>query len=353
MDVKKQLMELVRIRSDIETDKKPIIECVKKKLLKENYKVEVLPGDDPVIIAIANDHEKMFQGHLDTVPIGEGWSANPLGEIKDDKIYGRGTEDMKAGVAAMLSAVGALKRKPIIMLTTDEETGAFEGVRRGMAYLKKKKISPKICLNGEQTNFRMCLARKGVLFLDIIVKGKAAHGSTPEKGDNAIIKSMKILEAALSAKKILKKYQNKILGFTTMNIGQINGGVAPNVVPDNVSICVDIRPVQVNSKTIIEILGKEIEKKGIKKSDYHIKIRLDYKSYVLDKNKSVLKEAILKTKIKTSARSGFAENYYLIKAGIPAVSIGVRSITSHKIDECVHIKDLEKCVRVYKEFFSS
>ncbi len=136
-----------------------------------------------------------FNGHMDVVPAGEGWTRPPFGAVVDGgRIYGRGTADMKAGIAAMVYAVEALRRAgyPIPGRieqsgTVDEESGGFAGV----AYLCQKGL-----IRAGRTDYvvvaepldpdRVCIGHRGVYWFEVTARGRVAHGSMPHLGVNAI-----------------------------------------------------------------------------------------------------------------------------------------------------------------------
>ncbi|MFX0084996.1 MAG: M20 family metallopeptidase [Candidatus Hodarchaeota archaeon] len=187
-------------------------------------------------------------GHLDTVPIGDpnSWNVDPLGaEEKDGYIYGRGAADMKAGVAACLGALKRIKNsrnkeldyKIAFLGTSDEEVG-LEGAKAALNSGIMK--SAEFLIIAEPTALRIGIAEKGVLWLSIQAYGKAAHGSTPEKGINAIEKLVNIIPLLHSE---LPTVIDPILGKSTLNIGKIKGGRSVNVVPEYAEVHCDYRLV--------------------------------------------------------------------------------------------------------------
>lgn len=202
-----------------------------------------------VILSLGESKESIVLcGHLDTVPLGErnNWKMDPLGgdEI-DGYIYGRGTADMKGGVAACL---GALKNisdindnepeyKIIFLGTFDEEVG-LGGAKAAVDSGIMK--SAKFLLVAEPTALKIGIAEKGVLWLTIHSYGKSAHGSTPEKGINAIEKLVELFPILHSE---LPQVNDPILGKSTLNIGVIRGGISANVVPESAKVQCDYRLV--------------------------------------------------------------------------------------------------------------
>lgn len=184
-----------------------------------------------------------FTGHLDTVPLGaRAWSADPFGEIRDGRLYGRGASDMKAGVAAFLTAAiegargGALRRGLLLVLTAGEETGC-KGAR-DLAVSGMLGAASGLVI-AEPTANRLALAHKGALHLRARTAGATAHGSMPELGDNAVSKAA----AAIGR---LDRFRfdlapDPLLGRPTATVTSVHGGEAVNVVPDSCTFTVDVR----------------------------------------------------------------------------------------------------------------
>lgn len=145
-----------------------------------------------------------FNGHLDVVPPGLGWTRDPFGgERVGDVVYGRGTCDMKAGLVASIFAVEALAREGLgwrgaieQSATVDEESGGFAGVallaQRGLFHPSKQQ---HVIITEPLNPDRVCLGHRGAFWFDIVAEGRTAHGSMPFLGDNAIDRMVKFLSA--------------------------------------------------------------------------------------------------------------------------------------------------------------
>jgi succinyl-diaminopimelate desuccinylase len=212
-----------------------------------------------------------FTGHLDTVPLGSvAWRTDPFGgEIDGDRMYGRGTSDMKGGVAAMVTAALRLARSPkagaslVLILTAGEETGS-----KGAAHLVSLRGLGPIgaMVVGEPTSNYPLVGHKGALWIEAQVKGVSAHGSMPEKGVNAIYKAARAVVQ-------LEAYQfgvppHPLLGLPTLNVGTISGGTNVNLVPDRTTIGIDIRTIPGQHedailKSMQAILGSDSEIKKV------------------------------------------------------------------------------------------
>jgi succinyl-diaminopimelate desuccinylase len=185
----------------------------------------------------------VFACHVDTVPPGDlaHWEFDPFAaSIENGVLQGRGTSDMKAGlVAATAAVIDAVERGiPIaFLLTSDEEVGSLgaQAARHAVA-----DCSVGAVIVPEATGNSIHLGHRGALWLDVTTKGIAAHGSTPYKGESAIMKLVDVLSRARTE---LPLGEDPFLGAETFNVGTIGGGSAPNIVPDAAQVVVDHRTV--------------------------------------------------------------------------------------------------------------
>ena len=203
-----------------------------------------------------------MNGHFDVVPAGRGWTKDPFGaEIEGGKIYGRGTCDMKAGIAAALFATEALRRSGVetngaieISGTVDEESGGYAGV----AYLCKTgrvtAANTHFAIIPEPLNVdRICVGHRGVYWFDVVTHGRIAHGSMPYLGHSAIDDMGAILEAIRTelqpelAKRLTKvpvvpeRSRRATLNVNTMSGGQVGEDVQSPCVADRAHAIFDRR----------------------------------------------------------------------------------------------------------------
>jgi succinyl-diaminopimelate desuccinylase len=196
-----------------------------------------LAGSDPALAPLA------FTGHTDTVPLGaRAWSVEAFGEIRHGKLYGRGASDMKAGVAAFVSAAvevargPGLKRGIVLVITAGEEIGSA-GARHLADTGALGEASALVV--AEPTSNRLGVAHKGALHLRGHAGGRTAHGSMPEFGDNAVLKAARAA-AAVDALRF-EEAAHPLLGRPTATVTSLHGGGPVNVVPDACSITIDVR----------------------------------------------------------------------------------------------------------------
>lgn len=188
-----------------------------------------------------------FTGHLDVVPLGGApWSVDPFaGEIADGKLYGRGTTDMKSGVAAFVTAAlhvsGEVTNGPgvVLVITAGEETGC-EGAYH-LAELGSALGEAGAIVVGEPTSNKPRIGHKGALWLKATTKGVTAHGSRPEDGDNAVYKAARAITQLEDFDFNIARHE--VLGKPTLNVGTVHGGMNINSVPDLTEIGIDIRTI--------------------------------------------------------------------------------------------------------------
>ncbi|MDD3445181.1 MAG: M20 family metallopeptidase, partial [Zavarzinia sp.] len=219
-----------------------------------------------------------FTGHLDTVPLGTTpWHHDPFaGEIADGRLYGRGSSDMKSGVAAMVvAALDFARNMPdgnlALVLTAGEETGC-DGARH-LATLDGALPKVGALVVGEPTANYPLIGHKGALWLQAEYSGVTAHGSMPEQGVNALYKAAR--GTLCLAEHRFAAQPHRHLGRASLNVGTLQGGINVNSVPDRARVGIDIRtvPGQRNSEVYCEIadlLGPEASLKRVVDVDHVI-----------------------------------------------------------------------------------
>lgn len=303
----------------------------------------------------------LFNGHVDVVPVAneKDWDMPPFGaEISDGRIYGRGACDMKGGVTAMLAAPRIVfslfpefKGNIILTATVDEEIGGF----KGMKYVMEQGIKADMGIVCEPTDLKIVNVCKGLLWLKLSTRGKAAHGGMPENGINAVYKMAKILGRLENYD--FRQTPHPVLGKPTVNVGSIKGGSRPNIVPDYCEAEIDIRylPTQDYQK-IIEELKNVIA--DLKEEDEQIEAELKlirYRRSIETSKESVVIKTIMEGVRDISGEypefTGMispADSEYLVKSGIPAVMFGPgHDSLCHTTNEWIAVDDILEAARVY------
>jgi succinyl-diaminopimelate desuccinylase len=315
--------------------------------------------DRTSVIARAGGSDKKaplcLTGHLDVVPLGtRKWSKDPFsGETDGDKLYGRGTSDMKAGVAAMVQAAlpfgKKLAGKPGIVLVL---TAAEEGGCVGSAHLAKlPKLMGKAgaILVGEPTSNYPLVGHKGSIKFHARFRGVSAHGSMPQLGVNAIYKAAKAIAALESFD--FGAAPHPIMGGPTLNVGTMAGGSGVNLVPDLASIGVDIRTVPGvdHAKTLArlkEILQDAEMEVFSDLGPVWTEPQVEWVQRVWEISRPLLKET---PEARTAPYMTDAANLLKVYAGAPTLIMGPgEAAMAHQTDEYCSMERIRQAVAIYE-----
>ena len=201
----------------------------------------------------------IINGHLDVVPVrAAAWTHDPFDpQVLDGRLYGRGTADMKGGIAAAICALDVLDKAGVtpacnlvFHLVADEERGGRLGTQ---ALLDRGLIQGNACLVPEPTDMELCIAERGLLQARIVVEGRPGHGSRPREGVSAIEHAAQLVLALHAAD--FGDVEHPLLGRPTANVGTISGGSAFNTVAESCVIGLDRRilPGATEASTEVEI----------------------------------------------------------------------------------------------------
>jgi len=319
---------------------------------------EVLPGRPNVIGRFRGGKGKpglLFAPHTDTVSI-KGMTVDPFGaEIIDGKIYGRGASDTKGTMAAMLWAMFEL-REQIPELSTAVTFVGLMGEEAGQPgskhFAKAHADEFEFAVVGEPTDLDTVYAHKGCVWLELSTQGRSCHGSTPELGDNAILKLTPILADLVSElKNRLPQFVDPVLGLPTVSLGKIEGGTSPNIVPSSCRATLDFRetPQLHAAGGSPALLASILEEMKI--ADF-ISVRIIGDSVPLLTDPEVDGIQRLKS-IGSSLTTApwFCDAGRLAELGLPAVACGPGKIAqAHTKDEFLEISDLNSGVDFYRKF---
>jgi acetylornithine deacetylase/succinyl-diaminopimelate desuccinylase-like protein len=322
---------------------------------------QVFPGRSNLLASLAPAGKMrqrlLLAPHLDTVDIVHEDQLVP--SEKKGRLYGRGACDTKGSVAAMLGALIELahsKQRPAeteIIFTglVDEETG--QGGSRAMAASGYK---ADLAIVGEPTRLQIVTAHKGNLWLQLETHGKAAHGSCPGLGRNAVHEMARIvdlLETKYAAQ--LHRRRHRLLGHATVNVGTIQGGVQANIVPAHCSITVDRRtlPGETDAAVCREVLALLRQ--------HNLKATLDStKSAPCLPLETSRKLPLVRQFLEsTGQRQPLGVNYFcdasvLSHGGIPSIVFGPGDIAqAHTADEWISLQSLERGKEMLLKFLKS
>lgn len=312
-----------------------------------------------------------FNGHYDVVPAGSGWSTDPFKPVvREGKMYGRGTTDMKGGIASIILAAKATVESEMefngtleLSFTPDEETGGQTGV----GYLVETEVvKPDYAVVAEPSGLNnVWIGNKGAVWALIEVFGKQAHGSTPWLGDNAFEKMVKLANKIINElkPKIESKKSKYDFGIpegakATINVGgEVKGGAKINIVPGYYAFTVDRRVIPEETaeeaeRELIDFVRKaEKEIKGLKAN---VKVRGKFDPALTDPNTEFVKTVVnvasevLKEKPRTTVCIGGLDTRYFQSKGVKAVTYGPGVLgAAHIANEYVEIKDLLTMAKIY------
>jgi acetylornithine deacetylase len=307
----------------------------------------------------------ILSGHTDVVPVSKGWSSDPFtASIKGDKLYGRGSCDMKGFIACTLAyapiySKSNLDRDIHFSFTFDEET-ACQGAPILIEELKKRDIKNGICIIGEPTNMKIIDAHKGCYEYTTYFKGLAGHSSAPHKGVSAVEYASRYVNKLIELREKLKSRTPKDSIFdpphSTLSIGGVFGGIAHNVIADKCHVNWETRPV-VKEDGIF--LNQEIDKYAnevllpeMKKIFTNASIEKDIIGEIVGFDREEKSDACELISSLTGDNSrqvvSFGTEAGLFQEiGISTVVCGPGSIDqAHKIDEFIVLDELKKCLNL-------
>jgi acetylornithine deacetylase len=314
----------------------------------------------------------MFLGHSDVVPVGAGWERPPFETyVRDGRLYGRGSTDMKGGLAAVAIALKALKeggaRLPgnvALACTVDEEdlglgiraftdaALASQTARPGLAF------SYSACVVAEPTDLETVIGCRGDSYIQVSVTGKSAHSGRPADGRNAIDAAAKILELIRADHDRLQDDQDPLLGAGSWNTGVIKGGTGTSMVAAQCSISLDRRLMPgEDANLILEKLRARISEAGIDSNGISVDAQVSMEmpgfrtqaSHPLVANSvSALADAGIRSRIGgwTAACDG---GFIARDLGVATIVMGPGGLNdqAHQVNESVSIAELTAAARSY------
>lgn len=295
-----------------------------------------------------------FAGHIDVVPPGEGWESDPFAPVtKGEYLYGRGTQDMKGGVAAFLSAIrefcdqqGVFNGIVSVLLTSDEEGAAIDGTKYVLECLKERKFLPHFAIVAEPTSVEkygdmIKVGRRGSINGVLKILGKQGHVAYPSKCVNPI--------------ELIAPFLHKIAGFNLDNgsedfepskivITDIRGGMeVVNVTPNDLKIMFNMRN---STNSTLEDL-KHYLQELLKEIPHTLELKQSSKPFLTNKSsKIVTKLTEILTQQNTfaptlSTNGGTSDARYFAEFGVSVVECGVCNDRIHAINECVKISEVK------------
>ena len=307
-----------------------------------------------------------FAGHIDVVPVGKlkSWSVNPFsGAVKNNKLIGRGANDMKGSIACFVAALSQFKKiKPkfkgsiSLLITGDEEAVAINGTKKVIEKLKKRKEKINFCLVGEPTNLTklgqmMKIGRRGSISGYLTVYGTQGHVAYPHQANNPAPVITKILNQITDIKldNGTKNFQSSNLEIVKINIKN----TADNIIPAEATATFNIRFNNAHSsdslkKKLNKIFGNVCRKN---QCTFKISYMVSGEAFITIPNKTTYMiqktiKKITKIKPKLSTTGGISDARFIRKIS-PCVEFGLVGKTAHMVDEMASVTDLKKLKKIY------
>jgi succinyl-diaminopimelate desuccinylase len=305
----------------------------------------------PVLTAAVGDSGPtvILHGHVDVVP---GFEEQFTPRVEGDKLIGRGAYDMKGGLAAIMCALGDLRTlrgaRVRFVCAPDEESENFD--QHSTDDLVARGLRGDFAITGEPTDLHVGVQAKGVCMVRLRVVGRAAHGSTPWLGDNAILKAIDVFRRIETLPFAMES--SEMFDRPSINLGRLNAGDAVNKVPDDAVMAVDIRflPGQ-EPGTILDqirsIPDVEVVRTFIRPPAYVSR----QNPYVVALGEAVRRAG--QREAMSVGRDGASDAISFIEAGVPAVEFGPVGGGHHGPDEWVSVSSLERYRRALVDFMQS
>jgi succinyl-diaminopimelate desuccinylase len=298
-----------------------------------------------------------FAGHIDVVPPGDGWESNPfIPMIDEGYIYGRGTQDMKSGVAAFVAAckdTSNFQGRLSLLLTSDEEGDAFYGTKVMLEHLKSINLLPEYCIVAEPTceeyfGDAIKVGRRGSINGVITLYGIQGHAAYPEKSKNPIHIIAPILDKIAGVE---LDSGDAFFAPSKLVITDIRSGFeVTNVTPDILKLMFNVRnstKISINDiETFIKCHFEELE--------YEMVLNKSASPFVTRESKLIdflekSIEEVVALKPKKSTAGGTSDARFIADYGIDVVEFGVKNDRIHSKNERVGIDEVEALYEVFSK----
>ncbi|MFT4087168.1 MAG: M20/M25/M40 family metallo-hydrolase [Gordonia sp. (in: high G+C Gram-positive bacteria)] len=314
-------------------------------------------GDGPGLLLL---------GHSDVVPAGPGWTADPFVARRDgDLIIGRGSADMKGGIAAAVAAMRALScagdfgitlSGPVTLAVTVDEEEYNSGSRHLVAHPPRAEFVG--CVVAEPTSLQVVRGCRGASYLDIEITGRAAHSGRPSDGVSAIDAAAAVIALISEDQAALAANPDPLLGYGTWNVGTISGGQGISVVAPNCSLGVDRRLMPGETVAVIaEDLRDAVAEAGVEGDGLEVEIvpTMEMPGFATTAEHPLVVEAA-RAVVEAGAASSVGGwsaacdgGYISRDLGVPTIVLGPGDINgqAHQPDESVSLTELVTAARAY------
>ena len=363
--IKERLAELVRIDSVSSRSNAEIIAYLERRcealgLVTRRYPYMDEHGVEKInLIALTADVSEVelaFVGHTDTVPYDPHWTEATNLTERDGKLYGRGSCDTKAFIAAALTAVESIDlsklNKPLALIFTADEEIGLRGAKR---LADAKPLRVRYSIVGEPTSLKPIRAGKGYSLAEVIVKGREAHSAYPSLGASAVFRAARLINHLESIAKQIHEDQHAAFDppYTTLNIGLIHGGSAKNVLAGECRFTLEWRPIPTQSSGyLLNLFRAAIQEETQSDPGFECVVDASREDSGFDTppGSPLVKLMEKLTGIESGTVAFGTEAAQMIALGAEAVVLGPGDIReAHRTGEFVPVDELERCVEILKQ----
>jgi len=327
---------------------------------------EVAPGRPNVVARLAGGDEPglLLLGHTDVVPAGDGWTFTPFaGDVVEGRLRGRGSADMKGGLAAAVLAMAALARAGVLpagpvdlaALSDEEELGL--GARRFVADLPADRY--RACLVGEPTSLQPIIAARGDAYVEIEVTGRAAHSGNPADGRNAIYGAAAVVAELERWHAELAREAHPLVGPPTWNVGTVEGGQATSTVPARCRVTADRRLLPGESAPeVLAAVRDRLGRLGLADRGLGLTVEMPmdmpgFETRPDDPFVTAVGHALADAGAPAQEPGGWTAacdgGFVAARTGVPVVVLGPGSVAeqAHRADESVAVSEVVAAARTY------
>jgi acetylornithine deacetylase/succinyl-diaminopimelate desuccinylase family protein len=306
----------------------------------------------------------LLLGHTDVVPVGDGWTVPAFGGVvRDGRLYGRGSADMKGGLAACVIAMSALRESGVRLsgpvelaaVVDEEETG--KGIRHYLA--ERDRSGYRGCIVAEPTDLQTIIAARGASYVEVAIAGRAAHSGNPAAGVNAIYGAAAVVSELERTHHELAVDRHVLVGPATWSVGLVRGGTGASTVPAEALVTADRRllPDEQGSDVLADTSAR-LAKLGLEGRGLGVDVRMTMempgfetaREHPLVETAGAAVRAAGGPDLPLAGWTAACDGGFIARdAGVPVVVLGPGSVAeqAHRADESVELHHLLVAARAY------
>lgn len=323
------------------------------------------PGAPNILAVVGNkaaSRSLIFNGHFDVYPPSDSWSFDPMSTpIRDGKLYGPGSTDMKGGTTAMIVAASVLaklglpKRGKVLVLAVPNHFEGGEGTRRAI----EAGLTGEAAIICEPTDLDICAAQRGILYMLVDVKGVSAHTTYESVGVNAIEKAMALIHA-LRSDAFLKPNHDDYGPEKILNVAMIEGGLRRCLIPEHCRITIDVRfSPSTTAKQVLADVQNAIDECARRDPKFRASVAphdtcvrnprspMDWIRHPINDALAEAHNGVGVPTAKLACHPAWPDTPVFNERGIPAVTYGPGSKHCYWDDEYVPVDEYLKAIKVY------